>query len=75
VYHYFPCTVFLALALAYMFGNLRGKAGRGAKLLAPAFAGLCLLLFAVFYPCLPALGSARLIRIRCCAWFGGQWPF
>jgi len=75
VYHYFPCTVFLALALAYMFGNLRGKAGRGAKLLAPAFAGLCLLLFAVFYPVLTGVRFSQAYTNTLLRWFGGQWPF
>ena len=65
-YHYFPSSVFLVLALGYVFTLLRDNRRRG---LWPAavFAGLCVLLFALFYPVLSgepydpdatALGSA-----------------
>ena len=49
-YHYFPCTVFLALALGYCFALMRER--RGGRWLVWGFAALSVLLFALFYPAL-----------------------
>ena len=65
-YHYFPSSVFLVLALGYVFALLRDNRRRGLWF-AAGFAALSVLLFALFYPVLSgepydpdatALGSA-----------------
>ncbi len=50
-YHYFPCSVFLVLALGYVFALLRENAPRRRGLIL-AFTGLAALLFVFFYPAL-----------------------
>ena len=50
-YHYFPCSVFLVLALGYVFALLRENL-RGWRIPAAAFTALCVLLFWLFYPVL-----------------------
>ena len=49
-YHYFPCTVFLTLALGYCFALARER--RGGMALMWGFTALSVLLFALFYPAL-----------------------
>ena len=50
-YHYFPSSVFLVLALGYVFALLRENRPRW-RLIALPFAALCVLLFVLFYPVL-----------------------
>ena len=50
-YHYFPSSVFLALALGYVFALLRENRPRW-RLYAVSFAAASVLLFALFYPVL-----------------------
>ena len=49
-YHYFPCAVFLTLALGYVFALLRSR--RHGMLAAAGFTALCVAVFALFYPVL-----------------------
>lgn len=75
IYHYFPSTVFLALALGRMCSDLCQKSKTGWDWSVPALAGACAALFAVFYPALsglpvPAAYGSTLLR-----WFAGSWPF
>ena len=50
-YHYFPSSVFLVLALGYVFALLRENRPRWRLIVLP-FAALCVLLFVLFYPVL-----------------------
>ena len=75
IYHYFPCTVFLALAVGRVCRDQAERSrGKGLQL-APFMAIGCAVLFVVFYPALsgrayPVEYGKLLLR-----WFGGSWPF
>ena len=49
-YHYFPSSVFLVLALGYVFALLRSRPH--GTLIAAGFTALCAAVFALFYPVL-----------------------
>ena len=76
-YHYFPCTVFLTLALCHIFATfteVRQQADGGARHVYAFSAGSAALLF-VFYPILtgvsiPSWYSATFLR-----WIPKAWPF
>jgi hypothetical protein len=74
IYHYFPCTVFLAAAMCYVLCDIHR---RSRKLFVPvtaASAGVCAALFVLFYPVLTgAVCPAKLSVLW--RWFGGMWPF
>ncbi len=69
-YHYFPCTVFLALSLGRCFDLMVRNLRRG-KLVVCCFAALSLAVFVLFYPCLAGLPVERGI-LR--SWLP-TWPF
>ncbi len=69
-YHYFPCTVFLALALGRCFDVMQRCRRRG-WLLVLGFAALSLAVFVLFYPNLAGLPvKAGILR----SWLP-TWPF
>ena len=73
-YHYFPCTVFLVLALGYLFADLRRRDVRW-PLLVGGYTAACVGLFALFYPVLSgAVVSESYTRIFL-KWFTDTWPF
>ena len=66
-YHYFPCTVFLALALGYIFSQLKEE-----KAFTYGFTAISVTLFIYFYPVLsgfPVDSATKLYH-----WFK-TWPF
>lgn len=71
-YHYFPCTVFLVLALGYVFSHLRDCGGRRWPLY--SFTAVSLALFAAFYPVLSGLRVPQWYSHNLLAWFP-SWPF
>lgn len=73
-YHYFPCTVFLVLALARIFDDLRRRDAKW-PLSVGGFTAVCVGLFAVFYP---VLSGVRVSEDYCrtfLKWFSDTWPF
>lgn len=72
-YHYFPCTVFLALALAYVFRIMRLNMTRW-KIYIGGFAAVSVFLFIMFYP---ALSGMRVDNSTASAFLGWlpTWPF
>lgn len=72
-YHYFPCTIFLTLAIASLFDDLResGHRWRGA---AVSFSGACIALFALFYPVLSGVRVADGYTTNVLKWMS-SWPF
>ena len=73
-YHYFPCTVFLVLALGYIFGDLRRRDRRWALSLG-TFTGLTAALFAMFYPVLSGARVSSAYTGNFLKWFADTWPF
>jgi dolichyl-phosphate-mannose--protein O-mannosyl transferase len=75
IYHYFPCTVFLALALSYLFSDMCRRTKRRFDYMVPAFTGLCILMFIIFYPVLTGIRFNIAFTNAVLRWFGGNWPF
>ena len=73
-YHYFPCTVFLALALAYIFADLRRRDVRW-PVTAGGFTAVCAGLFVMFYPVLSGLRASMDYSTHFLKWFADTWPF
>ncbi|MBR5701322.1 MAG: dolichyl-phosphate-mannose--protein mannosyltransferase, partial [Oscillospiraceae bacterium] len=73
IYHYFPCTPFLALALGRLGADLEKR--RPDSRWTPALAAGCLLLFALFYPVLSGMIAPAWYENGLLRWFGGLWPF
>lgn len=73
-YHYFPCTVFLVLALARIFDDLRRRDVRW-KGAAGSFTAVCTALFVMFYPVLSGLRVSESYCRYFLKWFADTWPF
>lgn len=72
-YHYFPCTVFLVLALGYVFKLIRLER-RGWKLFVGGFVLLCGAVFVLFYPALSGLVVDNAKATALMGWLP-TWPF
>jgi len=73
-YHYFPNTIFLALALAYVFDHLIDR-GRGMyKTVILSFTAVSFVLFVLFYPVLSGMPAPEWLFQNVLRWFP-SWPF
>ena len=72
-YHYFPCTVFLLLALGHVFRTLEEHHPRPKGVIL-SFAGVAVLLFCVFYPELAGRKIPFIVGKLFYKWFQ-SWPF
>lgn len=72
-YHYFPCSVFLVLALAYVFRLMENETEHG-KAFPIAFAALSGALFVLFYPALSGLRVDSRMASQLLGWLP-TWPF
>ncbi len=73
-YHYFPSTVFLCLALAYLFDHVRRRS-QSWKVSIWSFAAVSLLLFAVFYPVISGAEVKMWYADSFLSWYKESWPF
>ena len=73
-YHYFPCTVFLVLALGWIFADLRRREAKW-PLSVGGFTALCVGLFVMFYPVLSGLRVSGDYCTHFLKWFVDTWPF
>ena len=73
-YHYFPSTVFLTLALGYVFNELREREIHWRAALC-AFTAACVGLFALFYPVLSGLRIPDWYAAHFLRWIPSYWPF
>ena len=72
-YHYFPCTVFLVLAMGYVF-SIFCQNGRSGRRYVWGFALGSLALFALFYPALSGAPVNNGLATRLLGWLP-SWPF
>ena len=72
-YHYFPCTVFLLLALGHVFRTVELFHPRPKRVIL-SFTAVAVLLFAVFYPELTGLPVPAVFAGKFLKWFR-SWPF
>jgi dolichyl-phosphate-mannose--protein O-mannosyl transferase len=75
IYHYFPSTLFIVLALAHVFDTML-ESGRSRNKQAvfgfPAAAGA---LFVLFYPALTGIRVPHSYFRYLLRWIPGYWPF
>ncbi|NLV86919.1 MAG: phospholipid carrier-dependent glycosyltransferase [Clostridiales bacterium] len=72
-YHYFPCLIFLVLAICHVFNSIRLR-DRRWKIKVYTATALCLLLFIAFYPVLTGVPTPRAYT-DLLVWVPGAWPF
>lgn len=72
-YHYFPCLIFIVLALCHIFNSFRLR-DRKWKWKVYGATALCLLLFIAFYPVLTGVAAPRWYT-DLLAWIPSAWPF
>ncbi|MBR4953846.1 MAG: hypothetical protein IKZ30_04945, partial [Oscillospiraceae bacterium] len=72
-YHYFPCTVFLALALGHIFNTFRCKTLEWKRTLISVTV-VSLVLFAAFYPAISGVEAPREYFTNFLKWLP-RWPF
>ncbi|MBQ6372586.1 MAG: glycosyltransferase family 39 protein [Oscillospiraceae bacterium] len=71
-YHYFPASVFLVLALSYLFSHIRErKYGRAAVI---GFTAVSVALFILFYPVISGMPVNRAVYSAWAGWLP-TWPF
>ena len=72
-YHYFPCIVFLVLAICHVFNSIRISTPKWRGMVYTA-TGVCVSLFFVFYPVLTGVVAPRWYTDML-AWIPDAWPF
>ncbi len=72
-YHYFPSTVFLLLAIGYVFDFVRRR-HEGWRRLMISFSAVSLVLFAAYYPVLSGAKVGTYFADNILGWFE-SWPF
>ena len=75
IYHYFPATVFLALALGRCLRDCQRRSLTRRDRTGPILTAGCGVLFALFYPALSGLTYTTAYGNALLRWFGGVWPF
>ncbi len=75
IYHYFPATVFLALALGRCLRDCQRRSLTRRDRTGIAMVLGCALLFGFFYPVLSGLTYTAGYGNAFLRWFGGMWPF
>ena len=73
-YHYFPCTVFLVLAIGYLLADLRRRDWNW-PISVGTFTALGVGLFAMFYPVLSGARVSADYTSAFLKWFADTWPF
>ncbi len=72
-YHYFPCTVFLVLALGYVFSLMKLDTP-GWRAYVFGFTGFCIGLFVLFYPVISGAPVSSAFADKFLGWLP-TWPF
>ena len=73
-YHYFPCLIFLVLAIALVLDAVWDSGRKAAKPIVYSFTGVCVGLFAAFYPVLTGVRASQQYTDIFLQWFE-SWPF
>lgn len=75
IYHYFPSTLFLVLALCYCFNEMYEKGKGHYRRAILLYTASALALFAVFYPVLTGLAVPQWYTTNFLRWIPEAWPF
>jgi dolichyl-phosphate-mannose--protein O-mannosyl transferase len=73
-YHYFPASMFLTLAISYVFWRLSETGSRKAKNMTIAFTAAAVALFAMFYPVIAGMEAPIRYTANVLKWMPG-WTF
>ncbi len=73
IYHYFPSTVFLILALSYIFNRLWEINGNRSEIVVIAYTSITAVLFIMFYPSLSAMPVSQWYTSNILRWLY-SWP-
>ena len=73
-YHYFPCAVFLVLAICYVFDIVMKKSPEWRKYVY-GLTALSVFLFVMFYPVLTGIETPRWYTTYFLKWIPDAWPF
>ena len=75
IYHYFPSTLFLILALSHIFNTILERRGFGSGRFAIySYTAVSGSLFVLFYPAMAGMYLPRWFYLNFIKWFG-SWPF
>lgn len=75
IYHYFPSTIFLVLAVSHILNTIYTRQYGRYKLAVIGFGASSLILFAAFYPVLTGLAVPRAYALHFLRWLPYVWPF
>ena len=75
VYHYFPSTLFLVMALAHMFNTIIDRDPGKYRLAVYGFTSSSGVLFGMFYPALTGVYAPQWYFQHILKWIPGAWPF
>ena len=74
IYHYFPSTLFLVLALAHLFNTIMDRKKRNRSVVVTGYTSVAGVVFAIFYPALSGVYLPNWYYDYLIKWFG-TWPF
>jgi dolichyl-phosphate-mannose-protein mannosyltransferase len=75
IYHYFPSTIFLVLALSYSFNVMYERQKGRYKRAMLLYTASALVLFAAFYPVLTGVAVPQWYTTNFLRWIPEAWPF
>ena len=75
IYHYFPSTIFLVLALCYSFNVMYERQKGRYKRAMLLYTASALVLFAAFYPVLTGVAVPQWYTTNFLRWIPEAWPF
>jgi dolichyl-phosphate-mannose--protein O-mannosyl transferase len=75
IYHYFPCVLFMVIALAHVLDTIWERAQGRYKLAVYGFTGSAVFLFVVFFPVLSGVPVSTSYTKNFLSWIPSAWPF
>jgi dolichyl-phosphate-mannose--protein O-mannosyl transferase len=75
IYHYFPCVLFMCMALAHVLDTIWERAQGQYKLAVYGFTGSSVLLFILFFPVLNGVPVSEFYTKYFLRWIPYAWPF
>lgn len=75
IYHYFPCVLFMTIALAHVLNTIWERAQGRYKLAVYGLTGSAVFLFAAFYPVLSGIPVSTSYTTYFLRWIPSAWPF
>lgn len=75
IYHYFPCVLFMTIALAHVLNTIWERAQGRYKLAVCGLTGSAVFLFAAFYPVLSGIPVSTSYMKYFLRWIPSAWPF